>query len=203
MAEKKINRFVALGVFLTVLVVYLRTLSVTVVFWDVGEFCAASRLLQVPHPPGSPLFILFARVVSLIPFYSDIAHRMHAISSVAGAICSTFLYLISVQLISRFRGVPANLADRLTVYGSSVIGALAVAFCGSFWDNSIEAEVDGLSMMFVSMILWIALHWWERHEEPHSERYLLMICYLVGLSIGVHLLSLLIMFSIKIGRAHV
>ena len=227
MSDKMINRAVALGVFLVTLVVYMKTLSVTVVFWDVGEFCAASHLLQVPHPPGSPLFLLIARVVSMVPFLPDIAARMHAVSAVGSAITIMFLYLIGVKVISLFRGLPSTSIDRLTVYGSSAIGALTLAFSTTFWDNAIEAEVYGLSMLFVSLITWLILRWWERSEEPHNEKYILLIAYLIGLSIGVHLLALLCVFSvlmfvffkrynltrtnvllfgivsIKIGRAHV
>ncbi|MFI5251586.1 MAG: protein O-mannosyl-transferase family [Bacteroidota bacterium] len=196
MSEKNINRLIGLGVFLVTLIVYLKTLSVTVVFWDVGEFCAASWLLQVPHPPGSPLFVIIARCVSMVPFYSDIAARMHSISAFAGAFAAAFTFFILVKLITRFRGEIVTFADRLTVYGASVIGAFAMAFSASFWDNSIEAEVYGLSMLMIILILWLALHWWERADEPHSEKYLILIAYIVGLSIGVHILSLLALFTI-------
>lgn len=196
MSERNINRLVAFGIFLFAFIIYFRTLSITVVFWDVGEFCAASWLLQVPHPPGSPLFILIARIVSMVPFVADVARRMHAISAFAGGLGASFIYLNIVRLINRFRGVPATAADRFTTYGSAVIGALAMAFSATFWDNSIEAEVYGLSMLFVSMILWISLLWWDHADEPHNEKYILMVAYMVGLSIGVHLLSLLVLFTI-------
>ena len=81
MSEHKINRFTAIGVFLIAAIVYLKTLSVTVVFWDVGEFIASAVLLQVPHPPGSPLFILLGRICSQIPYFTDVAARVHAISA--------------------------------------------------------------------------------------------------------------------------
>lgn len=196
MSENKINRLVALGVFLISVSVYIATLSQTVVFWDVGEFIAASYLLQVPHPPGSPLFLLLGRVVSMVPFFVDIAARVHAISAVASALSVAFLYLITVKLISRFRGIPQSGVDRLVVFGASAVGALALAFTTTFWKNAIEAEVYGLSMFFVSGILWLALRWWERSEEPRNEKYMMLIAYLIGLSIGVHLLSLLAIFTV-------
>ena len=196
MAENTIRRIIAFGVFLVTLVIYLKTLSTTVVFWDVGEFCAASWLLQVPHPPGSPLFIILARVVSMVPVYADIAARMHSISAWCGAFTAALTFFIIVKFVTRFRGVPSSLADRITVYGAAVIGAFAMAFSASFWDNSIEAEVYGASMLFITAILWLAMQWWERAEEPHSEKYLVLIAYMVGLSTGVHLLSLLALFTI-------
>ncbi len=191
MSDKKVNRLVALGVFLVTLFVYLRTLSVTVVFWDVGEFCAASRLLQVPHPPGSPLFLLVCRIASLIPYLPDIAARMHAVSAVGSAIGILFLYLVIEKLVSRFHST-ASTVDRIIVFGSSAIGALSLAFSATYWDNSIEAEVYGMAMFFTSIILWLALVWWERSDEPHNEKYFLLIAYLLGLSTGVHILALLV-----------
>lgn len=196
MSEKRINLTVGLGVFLLSAFVYLRTLSVTVVFWDVGEFCAASYLMQVPHPPGSPLFLLIARIASMVPFFADIAARMHAVSAIGSAAGIFLLYLNGVKIISIFRGAPQGLIDRLAVYGSSAIGALALAFSTTYWDNSIEAEVYGLAMLFVSLILWLALTWREHADGPGNERYLLLIAYLIGLSVGVHLLAVLSVFSV-------
>ena len=196
MSEKIANRVVALVVFMVSVFVYLKTLSVTVVFWDVGEFCAASWLLEVPHPPGSPLFILIARIVSEVPFFHDIAARMHAISAVGSALGVAFLYLVSVKVITWFRGPVRTTVDRIIVYGASAIGAWSLAFTSTYWDNSIEAEVYGMSMLLVSMIIWLAVRWWERADEPRNEKYILLIAYLVGLSTGVHLLSLLVLFSV-------
>ncbi len=192
MAEKQINRGVALLVFLVTITVYLRTLSTTVVFWDVGEFCAAARLMQVPHPPGSPLFLFLARIASLIPFRDDIAARMHAVSSIGSALAIMFLYLVTVKVIQRFRGPVQSMYDRLVTYGPSAVAAWGLAFSNTYWDNSIEAEVYGMGMFFVSAILWLALRWWEKADEPRNERYVLMIAYLLGLSTGVHILALLV-----------
>ncbi len=196
MTEKMINRLTAAGVFIVTLAVYLRTLAVTVVFWDVGEFLAAAKLMQVPHPPGAPLFLLVGKVVSMVPFYGDFAARIHAISAVAGALSSMFLYLVGVKLMIRMRGEVAGAFDRLMVYGPAALGAFAMSFSTSSWDNSIEAEVYSLGMFFVAVIVWLALRWWERAEEPHNERYLLMIAYLIGLSVGVHLLGVLALFVV-------
>ena len=196
MSGKMINRAVALGVFLVTVGVYLKTLSTTVVFWDVGEFCAAARLLQVPHPPGAPLFVFLARIASLIPYRDDIAARMHAVSAIGSALGVMFLYLVSVKIIELFRGTCQTAYDRIAVYGASAVGALALAFSTTYWDNAIEAEVYGMGMFFVSLCLWLALKWREHADEPHNEKYLLMIAYLLGLSTGVHILALLITIPI-------
>jgi hypothetical protein len=196
MNDKMINRLMAAGVFIVTLAVYLKTLSVTVVFWDVGEFLAASKLLQVPHPPGAPLFLLLGKVVSMVPFYTDFAARIHTISAVASALSTMFLYLVGVKLMLRMRGPIEQTFDRIMVYGSSAVGALAMSFTTSTWDNAIEAEVYSLGMFFVAVIVWLALRWYERADEPHNEKYLLLIAYLIGLSVGVHLLGVLALFCV-------
>ncbi len=196
MIDRKINRIVAAFVFLVSLIIYMMTLSRTVVFWDVGEYLASSYLLQVPHPPGAPLLLLFGRVVSLLPFHPDIAFRMHTVSAFSGAIVVMFLYLISVKLIVRFRGKPETTIDKAIVYGASAIGALSLAFCSSYWNNSIEFEAKGTAMFFVGFALWLALRWSERANAPRNEQYLLLIAYLMGLCVGVRPLALLMIFPI-------
>lgn len=198
MTHQKLNRIIAISIFIVSLVTYVRTLSPTVVFWDVGEFCAAAFLLQVPHPPGAPLFLLIARVFSMVPFSPDIAVRMHFISALASALTVMFLYLISVRFITMWRGKPESAYERLAVYGSSAIGALSLTFSKTFWFNAVEAEVYGLSMLFVSAILWLALRWYERADWERSDVYLILIAYLIGLSVGVHLLALLALFSVML-----
>jgi hypothetical protein len=198
MNNKNLNRAVALGVFLISLVTYLITLSPTVVFWDVGEFCAAAFSLQVPHPPGAPLFLLIAHLVSMIPFVADIAVRMHAISAFTSAVACTLLYLISVRFILSWRGEPASTFDRVVLYGSAAIGALSLAFSPTFWFNAVEAEVYGMSMLFVSGIIWLGLRWYDRAEHRRGDMYLLFIAYIVGLAVGVHLLAILALFPVML-----
>lgn len=194
--QNNLNRIIALGVFLIALVVYSITLSPTVAFWDVGEFCAAGYLLQVPHPPGSPLFLLLLRIASMLPLSPDLAVRMHSVSAFASALSVMFTYLSAVKIIANFRGKPELLSDKITVYGASVIGALGLAFSYSFWFNAVEAEVYGSGMLFVSAVLWLTLRWYERADLPKNEQYLFLIAYLLGLSIGVHLGAVLLLFGV-------
>ena len=196
MTHKKLNRIVAIGVFVVTLTVYLMTLSPTVVFWDVGEFIAAAKLMQVPHPPGSPLFLYWARIAMMIPFVADQAVRAHAFSALCSALGIMFTYLVIVRVIMDFKGVPEKLLDRVTVYGSGVIGALSLAFNTTYWDNSIEAEVYGASMLFLAAIMWLAMRWLERADNEGNEKYIILIAYLIGLSLGVHLLALLAIFPV-------
>jgi hypothetical protein len=198
MTDKTLHRTLALSVFFASLVAYVLTLPPTVVFWDVGEFIAAAYSLQVPHPPGAPLFLLIGRVFSMLPLAADAAVRMHLISTLASAATVMFLYLISVRFITMWRGRPTATYDRVVVYGASVVGALSLAFSRTFWFNAVEAEVYGLSMLFVSSVLWLALRWYEKADWQRGDVYLLMIAYLIGLSVGIHLLAILALFSVML-----
>jgi hypothetical protein len=198
MNTSRLNRIIAFSVFAVALVTYIRTLSPTVVFWDVGEFMAAARLLQVPHPPGAPLFLLVARVFSIVPFAQDIAVRMHIISAISSALTVMLLYLISVKLIIGWRGKPETTFDRIVVYGSSVIGALAMMTSPTFWFNAVEAEVYGLDMLIISLIIWLGLRYYEHGHGTRSDVYLLLVAYLAGLSMGVHLLALLALWPVML-----
>ncbi|MEE9289319.1 MAG: DUF2723 domain-containing protein [Bacteroidota bacterium] len=198
MENKTLNRTVAAILFMTTSVVYFVTMAPTVVFWDVGEFIAAAWMLQVPHPPGSPLFLLITRAVLMIPFSEDIAVRAHSISAVTSALTVALLYLVTVKVIMHLRKPPESTWDKVTVYGASAIGALSLAFATTFWDNAIEAEVYGVSMFFLSLIVWLAMRWYERANQPGNEKYVLLIAYLIGLSIGIHLLALLTIFTVLI-----
>ena len=124
MQHKVINRIFAAGVFVITMLTYLSTLPPTVVFWDVGEHCAASFLLQVQHPPGSPLLVLVMRVASMIPYAADIAVRMHFVNTLASTTVVTLLYLIIVRLMLMFRPVPSTWFERISVYGAAAVGAL-------------------------------------------------------------------------------
>ncbi len=198
MPHKKLNRIIGVALFFVALLNYWLTLSPTVVFWDVGEFAAAAYTLQVPHPPGAPLFLLIGRLFSMVPFVADIAVRMHFISSLASAATVMFLYLITVRFLLMMRGKPETNTEKITLYGSAAIGALALTFSKTFWFNAIEAEVYGLSMFFVSGMVWLGLRWYERAEWSRSDVYLLLIAYMVGLSVGVHLLAILTLFIIML-----
>jgi len=196
MTHNTLNRITAAFVFLVSVVTYFKTMAPTVVFWDVGEFIAAAHMLQVPHPPGSPLFLLVTRVAMMIPFVTDLAMRAHAFSALCSALGIMFLYLVISKVIVHFHGVPQTLLDKCAVYGSGIIGALSLAFSTSAWDNSIEAEVYGASMLFLSAVMWLAMRWQERSDKPGNEKYILFIAYLIGLSLGVHLLALLAIFPV-------
>jgi len=192
--EKKILALLAL---LLSFVVYLSTTAPTVPFWDCGEFIATSYTLGVPHPPGSPLFLLIGRIFSMLPTSSDIAFRVNLMSPIVSALAVMFLFLIIVQLL-QFRGKPETKLQKFMVYGGAFIGAMTFAFTDSHWFNAVEAEVYAFSTFLTAIVVWLILAWEEKADQPGHERYLLIIAYLVGLAIGIHLLNLLAIFFIAL-----
>lgn len=196
MTYKVEHRVIAAAVFVISTAVYLITMAPTVVFWDVGEFIAAAYMMQVPHPPGSPLFLLATRLAMMLPTASDLAVRAHAFTAVCSGLGIMFTYLVMVRVIKNFRWGTDTLTDKVALYAGSVIGALSLGFGTTYWNNSIESEVYGVSMLFLAVIMWLAMRWLERSENPGNEKYLIFIAYLIGLSLGVHLLALLAIFPV-------
>ncbi len=191
MRNDLLNRLFAIIVFLFSFVIYFLTVAPTVSFWDCGEFIACSFRMAVPHPPGAPLYLLVGRIFTLIPIFTDIAKRVNIISTISSAFTVMFLYLIIVIMIKQFmKNLNEGFAKYLP-YLSAAIGALTFAFTTSFWFNAVEAEVYAPSMLFTSLVVWLVMFWSERSETVGNEKYLLVIMYLVGLAIGVHLLNVL------------
>jgi tetratricopeptide (TPR) repeat protein len=187
---KKVHRIIA-GLLLAVtLIIYLTTIAPTLSFWDCGEFIACSYTLSVPHPPGSPLYLLMGKIFSMIPF-GDIGWRVNLISAIVSAFSVMLLYLTIVRLVRLYRGREETVQDALINYGGAVIGALAYAFTHSHWFNAVEAEVYSISLFFTSVVFYLIIRWADEADDPASDRLLLIIAYLMGLAIGVHLLNIL------------
>ncbi len=189
--KKHLNRLLAFLVFLVSFITYYRTISPTVSFWDCGEFIACSYILGIPHPPGAPLYLLIGRVFSMIPWVEDIALRVNLVSALVSALTISLTYLIIVRLLQIWRGVSEDFEEKLIVYASGVLGALAFTFSDTFWFNAVEAEVYAISMFFTAIVVWLILIWYEKADDPGSDKYLLLIMYSVGLAIGIHLLNIL------------
>jgi hypothetical protein len=192
------NRIIAAIVLVVALITLFSTVSPTVSFWDPGERIAASYLVQVPHPPGAPLFILVGRVMSMIPFAEDAGFRVNTISVLAGAFTVMLLYLMVTRMIYYFRGRPETIEDKLIVYGSGVIGALSLLWSQTFWFNATEAETYATSLFLSVLVVWLGFLWYDKADRKGSERYLLLGAYIIGLSIGVHLLSVLAIFPVAL-----
>ncbi len=220
MTGKQIDRIVAAGVFLYALVVYFLTMAETAPFWDSGEFIASVHGLQVMHPPGAPFYILVGRFFTfLAPLFSafspePVAFSVNFISVLASAFTVVLTHLVIVRLVRVWKGSPDTWSgtERLAANAGGVIGALAFAVTDSFWFNAVEAEVYALSMLFTALVVWLILRWREetleeeadlraRGQHPFglkADRHLLLISYIFGLAIGVHLLNLLALFFIAL-----
>lgn len=184
-------------VLLLTTVVYLATVARTLSFWDCGEFIACSHILGVPHPPGTPLYILLGRIFAMMPLVSDISHRVNLLSSLSSAAAATVAYFILARLITwwysdKYPDPDLGWAERLSIYAGSFCGALMFAFGSSQWTNAIEAEVYGIAMLLIVTLIWLALVWAERRDEPGSERYLILIAFVAFLSTGVHMTVFLV-----------
>ena len=186
-----LNKIIASVTFLFSLVVYIMTMAPTTSFWDCGEFIATSVIMGVPHPPGTPFYLLLGNFFSQLPTFSDIGARVNLISPIFSAFAVMFLYLIIVQLIEEWRGESKSFSDFLITYGSAFIGALTFAFTDSHWFNAVEAEVYSLSTFFTSIVVWLILQWSKNSGHSGNVRYILIIAYMFGLAIGIHLLNLL------------
>ena len=190
---KKINIILAFLSFFIPLILYLMTMAPTTSFWDCGEFIATSYILGVPHPPGSPLFLLLGNFFSSLPTFSDIGARVNLISPIASALSVMFLYLIIVKLIQEYSGKANNTSKIIINNLSAFIASLTFAVTDSHWFNAVETEVYSLSTFFTAIVIWMILKWSSLSNEKWNIRYLLLIAYMMGLAIGIHILNLLTM----------
>jgi len=194
------NKIFGFIVFLTSFVLYIMTLAPTASFWDAGEFIAVANGLQVTHPPGAPFYLLLGRLFSMFMHPLYVAWSINLISALASALTVMFLYLIIIRLIRQWKGNPDEYSsgDLISLYGGAVIGALTFAVTDTFWFSAVEAEVYALSMFFTAIVVWMAFKWSEHEGEADNDKWLILITYMFGLAIGVHLLNLLAIFFVAL-----
>lgn len=196
---KKYNLIVGWLCFAIAAIVYLSTIEPTASFWDCSEFIATSYKMEVGHPPGAPLFMMIARFFTLFGGPHQAAMLVNAMSALASAATILFLFWSITHLGRRaYRKNESELSwtESLAILGAGVVGALAYTFTDTFWFSAVEGEVYALSSMFTAVVFWAILKWENIADEPHANRWLVLIAYLTGLAIGVHLLNLLIIPSI-------
>jgi hypothetical protein len=181
------HALVAFGVCLTAFVVYALTKAPTLSFWDCGEFIAASYILGIPHPPGSPLYILVGRIFSILPLSSDIAVRVNYLSVFSSSFTALFGYLVATRILRAWFGSDRSMLTRGLIYAGGASGALFLAFGLTNWINSVEAEVYGLAMMLIAAMLWLTLVYAEKQGSSGAQRIMLLVIYLGFLGIGVHM----------------
>jgi len=180
--------------FLIAFTVYLFTIEPTVSFWDCGEFIASAYKLEVGHPPGAPLFLMLAKVFSLLaPNPAMVAMFINAMSALASAFTILFLFWTITHLAKKMlvKGDVFDLGQLIAILGAGLVGSLAYAFSDSFWFSAVEGEVYATSSLFTAIVFWAILKWEDSYGQKYTNRWLIFIAYLVGLSIGVHLLNLL------------
>ena len=194
---QKVNNVTGWVVFAFALIVYWITMEPTASYWDCGEFIAVSYKLEVPHPPGAPLFLLIGRLFSFLSFGDEtqVAYWINFSSVLAGAFTSLFLFWSTVlfgRKLMKIRAAEEITPDRTWVLmGAGLVAALSFTFSDSAWFSNVESEVYAMSSFFTAFVVWAMLKWDLIEDESKANRWLILIFYMMGLSIGVHLLNLL------------
>ncbi len=183
--------------FLVAAVTYLLTVEPTASFWDCPEFIAQGTKLEVGHPPGNPIFMLAARFFVNFAWgdMSKAALMVNSMSALLSAGTILLLFWTITHLVKRLivkdDAGEVSLTQMLVIFGSGLCGALMYAWSDTFWFSAVEGEVYAFSSFCTALVFWLILKWENRADEPHSDRYLVLIAYIIGVSIAVHLLNLL------------
>ncbi len=193
--HKRITAWLCFGI---AFIVYALTAQQSVMFWDSGEFIASSAKLQATHPPGAPLYTLLSRLFLALFPVGLMAYAASLFSALCGAFTVFFLFhtllwlgqkLLKSLNYAKEEGVPI-------VLGVGVVGSLTLTFSDSFWVSSTEAEVYTLSTLFMALAFWAGTKWGESFQNKANAKWLVLICYLLGLSIGEHILNLAVLFPV-------
>ena len=193
MSYRLLNNVVGWAVFIIATTVYMITLEPTTSLWDCGEYITTANQLEVGHPPGAPLFMMLGRVFSAFFSPENAAWAVNAMSGLSSSFSILFLFW-SITMLARKLAPDYNKlsgGDKFAILASGAVGALAYTFSDSFWFSAVEGEVYAMSSFFTAVVFWAILKWETVAHERHADRWLVLIFFLMGLSIGVHLLNLL------------
>lgn len=189
------NGIVSAVVFVVAAFTYLSTIESSASFWDCGEFIASSYKLEVGHPPGNPVFQLIARFFTMFVGPEHVAVAVNAMSALCSAVTIYLLYLTIIFFAKRLVGKKNEddytSGEAISIIASGCVGALAYCFSDTFWFSAVEGEVYAMSSLFTALVVWAMTKWYEEADTPYANRWILLISFLMGLSIGVHLLNLL------------
>jgi len=191
---KQLNNIVGWLTFLVAAVTYLLTIEPTASFWDCGEFITTSFKLEVGHPPGAPFFMILGRFFTILGGSpANAAVMINSMSALASAFTILLLFWTITHLAKKLVKPEGEYTTGqiIAILGSGVVGALAYTFSDTFWFSAVEGEVYASSSLFTALVFWAILKWEDAADEPHANRWIILIAYLMGLSIGVHLLNLL------------
>ena len=199
MNYKRLNTIIGWLVFAVAAVTYCMTIEPTASFWDCPEFITTGYKLEVGHPPGAPIFMLTANLFS--QFTSDpakVAMMVNTMSALLSALCILFLFWSITMLVKKLVAgtKDPDMWQMITIFGSGIVGALAYTWSDTFWFSAVEGEVYAYSSFCTAVTFWLILKWEEQADQPHSARWLVLIAYLIGVSVGVHLLNLLCITAI-------
>ncbi|MDR1370595.1 MAG: DUF2723 domain-containing protein [Dysgonamonadaceae bacterium] len=192
---KLVNNIFGWLVFLIAAVVYLMTVEQSASFWDCGEFIASAYKLEVGHPPGNPIFMMVANLFTqLASDTSQVPLMVNCMSAVFSALTILFLFWTITHMVRKITlkdDEALSLGKMIIIIGSGLVGALAYTFSDTFWFSAVEGEVYAFSSLMTALVFWLILKWEDVAGQPHADRWLILIAYLMGLSIAVHLLNLL------------
>ena len=191
---KQLNNIVGWLTFLVAAITYLLTIEPTASFWDCGEFITTSFKLEVGHPPGAPFFMILGRFFTILGGSpANAAVMINSMSALASAFTILLLFWTITHLAKKIVKTEGEYTTGqiIAILGSGVVGALAYTFSDTFWFSAVEGEVYASSSLFTALVFWAILKWEDAADEPHANRWIILIAYLMGLSIGVHLLNLL------------
>ena len=188
MQYQKINNLFGWISFLIALCTYMMTLEPTTSFWDCGEYIATAYKLQVGHPPGAPTYLLLGNFFSNFAFgdTTKVAYMMNLMSALCSAFTILFLFWTITAFSQKILGSIETKGQLISVIGAGLVGSLAYTFSDSFWFSAVEGEVYAMSSFFTAIVFWAALKWDDEYnrEGDTANRWLLLIMYLIGLSIG-------------------
>ncbi|MDL2224336.1 DUF2723 domain-containing protein [Bacteroidales bacterium OttesenSCG-928-M06] len=190
------NNILGWIVFAIAATTYLLTIEPTASFWDCGEFIASAYKLEVGHPPGAPIFMLMGNLFShLASEPSQVSLMLNAMSAIFSALTILFLFwtitYLAKKIVIKDKNKGITLSQSIAILGAGAVGALAYTFSDTFWFSAVEGEVYAFSSLMTAVVFWLILKWDDVADEPHSDRWLILIAYLMGISIAIHLLNLL------------
>jgi len=203
-----VNNVVGWVVFVIALITYWLTLEPTASYWDCGEFIIQADKLEIGHPPGNPIFMLTARFfANFASSPQTVALMVNAMSGLLSALTILLLFWTITHLVRRLtvkdsQKSELSLSKYLVIMGSGVVGALAYAWSDTFWFSAVEGEVYAFSSFCTALVFWLILKWDNRADDHYSDRYLILIAYIIGVSVAVHLLNLLCIPAIALVFAY-
>jgi tetratricopeptide (TPR) repeat protein len=189
--EQKYFYIGAVLAFLLSLALYIRTMAVSASFWDSGEFIASAYTLGVPHSPGTPLYVLVGRVFTLLPIPLTVAQKVNLLSSLCGALGVLFVYILIIKFLDYILGKSTSVEQSIIKVTGGLVGALVLAASDTFWINAIEAEVYAMSCFLMGFMTWLGLKWGENPGSHKATLLIYLLFYLLALSVGFHLGTIL------------